>query len=57
MEKQENRTSSTETTNVSLPKVLVARVDAIFLGLGYTSRAEYIRAAMQRQLVSDEVRP
>lgn len=57
MEKQENSTSSTETTNVSLPKVLLARVDAIFLGLGYTSRAEYIRAAIQRQLASDEVRP
>ena len=54
---QENNNPPTDTTNVSLPKVLLVRVDAIFLGLGYTSRAEYIRAAIQKQLASDEGKP
>jgi metal-responsive CopG/Arc/MetJ family transcriptional regulator len=51
----ENNNCATETTNVSLPKVLLARVDTVFPRLGYTSRAEYIRAAIIKQLASDEV--
>lgn len=50
----ENNNCVTETTTVSLPRVLIARVDSIFESLGYTSRAEYIRAAIIKQLASDE---
>jgi hypothetical protein len=53
---QENNSSATETTTVSLPKALLARVDAILEVKGYVSRAEYVRAAIQKQLASDEGR-
>ena len=52
----ENNNSATETTTVSLPKALLERVDAISKDLGYVSRAEYVRAAIQKQLASDEGR-
>lgn len=45
---------ATETTTVSLPVDLLKRVDAIFSQLGYTSRAEYIRSAIRKQLKEDE---
>ena len=45
-----------EWASVSLPRVLLTRVDAIFEERGYSSRADYIRSAIQRQLDADEGR-
>jgi len=40
--------------SVSLPEPLVQRVDQVWRRLGYGSRAEYIRVAVQAQLRQDE---
>lgn len=45
-----------EWVSTSLPKALIERIDAIWEARGYSSRADYIRAAIQRQLDADEGR-
>lgn len=39
---------------VSLPKPLIARVDDIFEERGFSSRAEYVRIALIKQVDQDE---
>jgi len=46
-----------EYRNVRLPSVILDRVGAVFSKQGYTSVAEYIRAAILKQLASDEGKP
>ena len=48
--------SATDTRTVSLPIVLLDRIDAVWRTRGYVSRADYVRAAIQRQLAQDEGR-
>ena len=43
-----------EWSTISMPKAILARVDAIFGRLGYVSKSEYIRAATLKQLRQDE---
>jgi len=40
--------------SVSLPRPLIERVDRVWRRLGYGSRAEYIRMAVQAQLRLEE---
>ena len=47
---------NSDTTSVKLPNALAARIDAVWPAQGYVSRADYIRAAIQRQLEFNEVK-
>jgi len=42
--------------NVRVPVALLDRIEAIYEVRGYATQAEYIRAAIQKQLASDEAK-
>jgi metal-responsive CopG/Arc/MetJ family transcriptional regulator len=54
--KPENKDELSRWLTIALPRALVARVEWIYEKKGYVSRADYIRAAIQKQLASDEVK-